>query len=89
LKIGNPRRFLGLAFSGCYGEKGVGFLLDVTTAAVRAGDVLFVVLVQGEGFLEFLVAIVAEIIVHGHGNLPRNSDGFYEGTIVLLREHGM
>jgi hypothetical protein len=36
-----------------------------------AGDLLLV-LVQGEDFLEFLVAIVAEIIVHGHRQPPAN-----------------
>jgi hypothetical protein len=38
---------------------------------MRTAYFLVIVLVQGEDFFKFFVAVVAEIVVHGHGeNLP-------------------
>jgi hypothetical protein len=51
------------------GEKCSRFLFHTLTAALRALD-LFFVLLQGENQFEGLVAIVANVVIHGHGNLP-------------------
>jgi hypothetical protein len=59
-----------LALLGGHCEKWRGLLFHILTAAVRTLGILFVVLVQGQSGFEGLVAIEANIIVYGHGNLP-------------------
>jgi hypothetical protein len=59
-----------LALFGGHCEKCRGLLLHILTAAVRTFGILFVVLLQGQSGFEGLVAIEANIIVYGHGNLP-------------------
>jgi hypothetical protein len=36
---------------------------------VWARHTVMIVFVQADNFLEFLATIVAEVVVHGHGNL--------------------
>jgi hypothetical protein len=48
-------------------------LFHVRAAATRTLDFLVIVLVQGKYGFEGFVAIIADIVVHGHGNLPLES----------------
>jgi len=48
-------------------EKSGHFLLHILAAAMRATDCFFVVFVQGENLLKRLVAVVADVVVYGHG----------------------
>jgi hypothetical protein len=41
------------------------------------------VLGQGENFLEFLMAVLAEIVIHGHGDLPQKLKD-YRRILVLF-----
>jgi hypothetical protein len=59
-----------LALFGGHREKRCGLLFHILTAAVRTFGILFVVLVQSQSGFEGLMAIKANIIVNGHGNLP-------------------
>lgn len=56
-----------LAFLSSHCEKRGGFLLYVLAAAVRAADIFFIVFLQAENFFKRLVAVVADVVVYGHG----------------------
>jgi hypothetical protein len=60
-----------LAFLRRYREERLGFLFDVSAATVRTANLIMIVLVQAEDFFKFFVAVIAEIIVHGHGETSR------------------
>jgi hypothetical protein len=60
-----------LAFLRRYREERLGFLFDVSAPAMGTANFLVIVLIQGEDFFKFFVAIVAEIVVHGHGETSR------------------
>jgi hypothetical protein len=84
-KVRGQQRGLLLALSSGYGEERGCFLFHVLTSAVRALHIRFVFL-QGLDEFEGFMAVVAEIVVHGHGDLP-----FSPGVIfnpILLRAGG-
>jgi len=56
-----------LAFLAGHREKRGGFLLHILAAAVRAADIFLVVFLQGKNCLKRLVAVVADVVVYGHG----------------------
>src|SRR5208337_272145 len=56
-----------------YGIKRGHLLLDVLAAALGAFH-LYIVFLEGENYFEVLVAIVADVVVHGHGDLPLDRD---------------
>jgi hypothetical protein len=58
-----------LAFLARHGKERGGFLFHVLAPALRALNVFFVLLQRQDQF-EGLMAIVADVIVHGHGDLP-------------------
>jgi len=58
-----------LALFGRYSKERFRFLLHVLATAVWARHTVMIVFVQADNFLEFLATIVAEVVVHGHGNL--------------------
>jgi hypothetical protein len=62
-----------LTFSRSHSKKSGRFLLNVLTATMRTLRSFLVVLVQGKNRFEGLVTIEANIIVDGHGDLPRKS----------------
>jgi hypothetical protein len=57
------------------------FLLHVLAAAAGAFDFLFMLL-KCENQLEGLMTVVADVIVYGHGNLPKKSLRSYEHIVV-------
>lgn len=61
------------AFPRSHSKKRCRFLLNILAVAVRALGIFLVVLIQGENQLERLMAIEADIVVNGHGNLPCNA----------------
>jgi len=62
-----------LAFLPGHCEKRSGLLFNVLTSAVRADELFFVMLLQGENCLEGLVAVVADVVVYGHGVTSHDS----------------
>jgi hypothetical protein len=72
------------ALPGSDREEGFGFLFDVVAAAVRASNLIFLVLVESENFFKFLVAVVAEVVVHGHGRPPAESALFERNCMPLF-----
>lgn len=64
-----PKPLAGLAFPACHGKECGGFLFHILAPALRALDV-FVVLLQGQDQFEGFVAIVTDVVVHGHGRPP-------------------
>jgi hypothetical protein len=59
------------AFFRRYCEERFGFLLHVLAATVGASHAVVIVFVQAKNLLEFLATIIAEIVIHGHGEPPR------------------
>ena len=59
--------FRRLALLAGHCEKRGYFLFYILAAAVRAADVFLVVFVQGEHCLKRLIAVVADVVVYGHG----------------------
>src|SRR5579864_3863240 len=80
--------FCPLAFFRCHREERLSFLLHVPAPAVRAPYFLVIVLIQGQDFFKFLVAVVAEIVVHGHGEPPAEFVGNAKRIVVLSRRQG-
>jgi hypothetical protein len=68
------------ALFGGDGEEGGGLLAGVLTLAVRAFDFGLVVLLEGKDHFERLFAVLAIILVTGHGSLRRSMwEGDKEG----------
>jgi hypothetical protein len=49
---------------------------------VGARHVIMIVLIQAKDFFEFLATIIAEVIVHGHGEPP----GFKRGVVEIDKQ---
>ena len=62
-----------LAFLPGHREKRSRFLFHVLTLAVRTGNFFFVMLLQGKNYLEGLIAVVADVVVYGHGVTSHDS----------------
>jgi hypothetical protein len=56
-----------LAFLAGHCEKLGDFLFYILAAAVRAANIFLIVFLQGEDSLKRLVAVVADVVVYGHG----------------------
>lgn len=64
----SPARLCALLRGHCVKRR--GHLLNLFAAAIRASHLLSVVVVQRENAFESFMAVLADVIVHGHGTPP-------------------
>ena len=71
-----PREVGLCALSRCDGVECRGLLFDVLATTLRAAHFLAVVFMKREYALEGLVAVVADVVVDGHGTPPVETTSF-------------